>query len=634
MSRNTDTEAVEGTDTEELWNAVAADVSGEYRVTVEYDSLNRRSTGTLEVSGVFNRVIGNPFTGGTVSVREDDGGVITVSATGFVKRSSTGADLGDMVSFTVERLNTEDSEDDSEDDEDAELETDGGEDVDMDALAALEPGEELTITLTHDTTGKAKEYTGTVADHPYMDAHDDWTLVLTDVTDGQVRIAGGSPGSDSGHVIIYADGTLEGRPSASRQYDIGTLTGVAGDLPDTEDDDSEPEVRADGGEDEDASEPLPEPEGASDGAVRAAVERVDADPRTDGGEDTEPEPFASEDDAVAYQSEGGQAWLDMGILTAAIGSRWNRREDVDLHSVPREGVTAYHVPISGKYVHQPVYDTLRDLGFRVIGHTTELDHEDINPDADPAWSATTVLKVQRTRPATEREVQMVDPEYLHVRDKPELQRRIRGEDVEGEDDEDSELETDGGEREDSEDAPEVMTDGGRDVTPRPVDPADVSEGDTVTVEVNPLPIRGVEQYPTEVTGEVIRVDRVDTREYHETGHIIIQSDGDRYTLTYEPRTVAFSTGDRDGVVYGDPVRLEREHDPEDREADGGWTPEPADLRDGEVREDSHAARNAAAVRRARAELKRMEAADEDANPGSDARESLPAGGVGGGDGDE
>jgi hypothetical protein len=131
--------------------------------------------------------------------------------------------------------------------------------------------------------------------------------------------------------------------------------------------------------------------------------------------------------------------------------------------------------------------------------------------------------------------------------------------------------------------------------PGPVEPADVSEGDTVTVEVIPLPLKGVEQYPTEVTGEVIRVDRLDTREYHETGHVVISADGGLYTLTYEPGTMAFATGEPGGggVVYGDPSSVTRE--PEDTATDGGeYEPERATLRDGEQPDmDAHARRNAA-----------------------------------------
>jgi len=137
-------------------------------------------------------------------------------------------------------------EDDSEDaSEDGDVETDGG--VDVDALAELDTGDELTFQIDHETTGQVRELTGTVADHPYMDAHDDWMVVLTDVTRGNIRVAGGSPGSDSGHVIIYRDGSVESRPNANRQIHIGDIRAVV--TPITTEDEDTPEPVTDGGVD-------------------------------------------------------------------------------------------------------------------------------------------------------------------------------------------------------------------------------------------------------------------------------------------------------------------------------------------------------------------------------------------------
>lgn len=167
----------------------------------------------------------------------------TVSNIVQAYKSHTGTELEKSIleQFTDEDDPREDGED-REDLTNSDVETD----VDVDALGELETGSELTFQMVHETTGEVRELTGTVADHPHMDVHDDWMVVLKDVTRGEnIRVAAGSPGSDGGHVIIYRDGSVESRPCSSRQIHIGDIRAVV--TPVIGENDSEPEVRADGG---------------------------------------------------------------------------------------------------------------------------------------------------------------------------------------------------------------------------------------------------------------------------------------------------------------------------------------------------------------------------------------------------
>lgn len=102
---------------------------------------------------------------------------------------------------------------------------------------------------------------------------------------------------------------------------------------------------------------------------------------------------------------------------------------------------------------------------------------------------------------------------------------------------------------------EPMTDGGMDA----VDADELSEGERVTVECTRLPIRDADEFPREVTGEVTSVDHMDTREFRETGEVVISASSGTYTLTYEPgiMTLATGEGDGEGQVFGDVTALTR-----------------------------------------------------------------------------
>lgn len=159
------------------------------------------------------------------------GSVFSVSETG------TKTELGPVTAFGSDREDTEDSGENGGE----EPMTDGGDDVVFSsavspaALSELDVGEELTIQIDHEPTGQKREYKGTVADHPYSHVHDDWAVVLEDV---ERNTSGYSP-TQRGHYVVYTDGSVESRPCASRQVDIGAIRAVVTPITPAADSDGE-----------------------------------------------------------------------------------------------------------------------------------------------------------------------------------------------------------------------------------------------------------------------------------------------------------------------------------------------------------------------------------------------------------
>ena len=107
------------------------------------------------------------------------------------------------------------------------------------------------------------------------------------------------------------------------------------------------------------------------------------------------------------------------------------------------------------------------------------------------------------------------------------------------------------------DEPEIVTDGGQELD-------DVAEGDVIEL----------------ANGARFRVESI-TERYTEPDRYDVRKVGGEKEISW--RTHHLETALATGAVIVDDVELE--------ESGGGWSPEPAELRDGETRDDSHAARN-------------------------------------------